>query len=214
MKINLFASLIFVLVVTGCNQKEQVTSIYDYDFSLEKGIVRNEEDKLRGEVSFWQQRLQKDSGSFVYKLKLAAWHTRLFKLKGDINDLARSDNYLLQGSARLAHTDPEILYSLSQQSITRHNFHKAAEFISRGDESGGDPYISALLQFDAGMELGMFQQAISALQQLRDKTDFHYLIRKAKWEDHKGNLDEAIRLMEQAEEKVRGRNLSLYSWAR
>jgi tetratricopeptide (TPR) repeat protein len=63
------------------------------------------------------------------------------------------------------------------------------------------------------MELGQYANANRKLEQLADKKSLDYLIRKAKYADHKGNLDEAIRLMETALEKVKGLNKkSSFHW--
>jgi tetratricopeptide (TPR) repeat protein len=60
------------------------------------------------------------------------------------------------------------------------------------------------MQFDVMMELGKYYAARKALNSLTDKKSFEYLIREAKYKDHaEGNLDEAIRLMEQAFEVVK-----------
>jgi tetratricopeptide (TPR) repeat protein len=76
----------------------------------------------------------------------------------------------------------------------------------------GDMYTIRLLQFDASMELGKYNQAYKSLASLKDRSAFDYLIRKAKWEDHRGNLDGAVALMEQAFEKIKDKKKSLYCW--
>jgi hypothetical protein len=44
------------------------------------------------------------------------------------------------------------------------------------------------------MELGNFAEAESNLNALKDMNDYDYLIRLAKWNDHKGDLKTAITL--------------------
>jgi Flp pilus assembly protein TadD len=48
------------------------------------------------------------------------------------------------------------------------------------------------------MELGNFAEAESNLNALKDMNDYDYLIRLAKWNDHKGDLKTAITFMEKA----------------
>jgi hypothetical protein len=50
--------------------------------------------------------------------------------------------------------------------------------------------------FDVQMELGNFAEAESNLNALKDMNDYDYLIRLAKWNDHKGDLKTAITFME------------------
>jgi tetratricopeptide (TPR) repeat protein len=76
----------------------------------------------------------------------------------------------------------------------------------------GDAY-TWLLEFDTKMELGDITMASEKIESIKDKSSFDYLIRKAKLEDHKGNLDGAITLMEQAFEKVKNKTSGLYCWA-
>ncbi len=70
--------------------------------------------------------------------------------------------------------------------------------------------------FDVQMELGNYDTAVKKLTQIRDEKSFDYLIRVAKWYDHKGDLDGAILNMERAiqiaeESKNDGRKLWAYS---
>jgi tetratricopeptide (TPR) repeat protein len=120
---------------------------------------------------------------------------------------------LKKSSEKLNHTNPELLYSLSQTSVAQHQFIQSASYISSAEKAKGDLYTIRLLQFDTYMELGKFAEAYKSLESLKDKESFDYIIRKAKWQDHKGNLSAAITLMEKAFEKVKDKNKDLYCWA-
>jgi tetratricopeptide (TPR) repeat protein len=48
------------------------------------------------------------------------------------------------------------------------------------------------------MELGNYPEAVKNLNAIRDMKSFDYLIRLAKWNDHKGDLETAITFMEKA----------------
>lgn len=52
--------------------------------------------------------------------------------------------------------------------------------------------------FDVLMELGEYEEAESYLKLLNNTSDYNYLIRKAKWSDHTGDLTNAINYMESA----------------
>jgi hypothetical protein len=66
------------------------------------------------------------------------------------------------------------------------------------------------------MELGNFAEAESNLNALKDMNDYDYLIRLAKWNDHKGDLKTAITFMEKARdiaEKEDNRTLKIWSYS-
>jgi len=63
------------------------------------------------------------------------------------------------------------------------------------------------------MELGNYTQAEKNLSSLNDSTDFDYLIRLSKWNDHLGDLKTAISFMEKAKAKtIVNENKSLKTW--
>eukprot|EP00903_Cladosiphon_okamuranus_P000292 g292.t1 len=61
---------------------------------------------------------------------------------------------------------------------------------------------STYLLFDVFMELGRYEEAETLLVKMAAKPQFQYLIRKAKWEDHKGNLTFAIARLEEAKAQL------------
>lgn len=208
----LYPIAIILTLLMSCTKKQTISHRQDYDVYLSDGKVAKEIAGVTSEINFWQNRLQKDTGSYVDMLELASNHLRIFRLSGNINALKTGDSLLKRSSAKLNDTDPEILYSLSQNSIAQHQFLDAARYTNAAREARGDLYTIRLLQFDVNMELGKYNEAYASLQSLKDKSAFDYLVRKAKWEDHTGNLDKAILLMEEAFEKVKHKKKSLYCW--
>jgi predicted Zn-dependent protease len=212
-RIFLLPVLLSVFAFSCSQLPERIVNETDYVRYLQSEIINSGRKKNADEIKFWQQRLAKDTGSYVNMLELAANYLQRFRLTGEINLLLSGDSLLKRSSAKLRNTDADILFALSQNSITQHQFAQAASYNEEAVKANGDPYKIRLLQFDTWMELGRYADAQKALSSLKDKTAFDYLIRKAKWEDHKGNLNEAIRLMEQAFEKVKNKKKSLYCWA-
>jgi len=208
----LFPIAIILTLLISCTKKKEISNKQDYDVYLSDGKVAKEIAGVNTDINFWQQRLQKDTGNYVDMLELASNHLRLFRLSGNINALKTGDSLLKRSSAKLNDTDPEILYSLSQNSIAQHQFLAAARYTNEARNAKGDLYTIRLLQFDVNMELGNYNEAYASLQSLKDKSAFDYLVRKAKWEDHTGNLDNAILLMEEAFEIVKEGKMSLYCW--
>jgi tetratricopeptide (TPR) repeat protein len=146
-------------------------------------------------------------------LELGYANIGLFHLNGDIAALRKGDSLVNKASEKLNHTLPNIQQALSQIAITQHRFRDAMHHLKNASQKGS-PYINAILNFDARMEVGEFEVAHNQINGLGDKESFDYLIRKSKFADHQGNLDEAIKLMEQAFEKVKDANVkSVYCWA-
>ncbi len=213
----MFRLIIFLLftgtLLLSCSQrKSQIVKEKDYMVYLNPEISNAEKKKNADEISFWQQRLLKDTGSYVNMLELAKYTLNDFRLTGNIASLHTGDSLLRRSSLKLNNTDPDILFALSQNSITQHHFSMAARYNENAGKASGDPYTIKLLQFDSWMELGRYADAFRALNSIADGSAFDYLIRKAKWEDHRGNLEEAINLMEQAFEKIKNKKKSLYCW--
>jgi len=201
-----------VVSVVSCKGKQAVTNSRDYAGYLRDGVLDEEIKKVHAEIDFWQLRLQKDTGSYVNMLELATNQFRLFRISGNMRALTLGDSLLKRSSAKLSNSDPEILYSLSQNSITQHRFLSAASYTAAAEKANGDPYTIRLLEFDINMELGRYKDAYRDLQGLKERSAFDYLVRRAKWEDHRGNLDAAIRLMEQAFVTIKDKKKSLYCW--
>lgn len=201
-----------LLVLVSCMNKKDIANPADYSVFLKEGILDQQKKQVSEEINFWQQRLQKDTGSYVNMQQLASANLFSFKLTGDIAALKKGDSLLKVSSAKLNDTDPEILFAISQNSVAQHQFRNAAFYNDAAEKVEGDRFINRLLDFDAGMELGNYNDAKLQLASLSDKSSFDYLIRKAKLEDHNGNLDKAIELMEQAFEKVKDKKKSLYCW--
>lgn len=211
MKNVLTAGLGLVLLIS-CNDNDVITDAKDYNPFMREGIIDKEVMKIQREVLFWEQRLGKDTGNNINLLELANCHLRLFKSTGEVMSLSLADSLLKRSSALLRNTDPDILYALSQTAITQHQFQNAANYNQEGEKMNGSKYKSHILAFDAGMELGQYHSATQKLEKLRDRNSFDFLIRESKLEDHKGNLDKAIHIMEYAFDIVKEKNQSLYCW--
>jgi len=204
--------ILSTLLLSSCTSKKEISNEKDYHKYMQDGLIKKEAEKSVLEINFWENRLQKDTGSYVNMLELAINYLSLFKHTGKIAYLNTGDSLLKRSSAKLNNTNPEILFSLTQNSITQHNFIQAANYTAAAKKLDADMYTIRLLEFDTFMELGKYKEAISSLKTVKDKLSFDYLVRMAKWEDHSGNLEAAIELMETAFKKIKEKNKSLYCW--
>jgi tetratricopeptide (TPR) repeat protein len=185
----------------------------DYDSYLHPKHLQQSVADARNEIMFWETRLAKDTGNFVNMLELGGNYLGMFKMKGEVADLHTGDSLMRRASAKLNGSDPSILQALSQVAITQHQFATAAGYNEEALNKNASPYTHALLSFDAGMETGDFREAKQQLGRFSNPASFDYLIRKAKYEDHLGNLDGAIEWMEAAFERAAASNKHhLYCW--
>lgn len=199
-------------ILYSCSD-QQLARSQDYNSFLTPTHFNLSVEKTWTEITFWQSRLQKDTGSYVNLLQLGFNYLGLFKLKGDVAFLKKGDSLIKRASAKLNQSDPNILQVLSQVAITQHQFITAAHYNQEAQNKNGSGYIHALLSFDAGMELGQYQEAKQYLSRITDPTSFDFLIRKAKYLDHQGDLEGAIERMEAALKKVEpAKKTGLYCW--
>ncbi len=207
-----YVFLFLMLAAVSCG-REEILHPQDYSAFLDPAYIQQAEKNHREEIRFWQDRVSRDTGSYVNLLELGYAYTGLFHLNGDAAALRTGDSLIRRASAKLNDSDPDISHALTQVSITQHRFRDAEQYLRRAS-ANGSPYTQALLSFDVQMELGDASTARNSMAALRDPNSFDYLIRQSKYEDHKGNLDGAIKLMEQAFEKIKSTNRkSLYCWA-
>lgn len=201
-----------LLVFTACSHKRANSNIADYDKFMQKNFLAAKKNNANADLGFWVKRIENDSDNFVNKLKATSAHLKLFHLSGNVTHLHAADSLLKSASSELNNKDPEILFAISQNSISQHRFEDAIFYNSYAYKESGNPYIHTLLEFDTRMETGSYKYAGRVLDRLEDKNDFEFLIRKAKQEDHNGNLFGAIKLMEKAFLEVRAKSKSLYCW--
>jgi tetratricopeptide (TPR) repeat protein len=191
--------LFWTYLLAACSNKKFISDPPDYNaFLIDESRIERETGKVRAEIEFWQNRLARDTGSFVDMLELASQHSRRFSLSGDVLDLHKADSFYQRCLEKVKHTEPEIYFSLSQNAITKHRFRQAWQYLQQADSIGVNPYFLHLLKFDAAMELGLYQEAFMNLEQVKNKNAFDYLVRKAKFEDHNGRPGTAMELMQQA----------------
>jgi tetratricopeptide (TPR) repeat protein len=213
MKKILLLTTLIALIFISCSKNKHIADPTDYNAFLTNTYHEREITKNDYEIHFWSNKLKQDTGSFVNMLELGFNYLHRFKLHGEVEDVKFADSLFERSNMKLNYKTPEIYYSLSQNAITQHRFQDAYNYTEAAVKNGGAEYTTDLLKFDAGMELGLYTEAANKLNKINTPGNFDYMIRKAKFEDHKGNLDKAIMQMEQAFEKVKNINKkSPYAW--
>lgn len=208
-----FTAILITLLFTGCDKKsDQITNVDDYDSFL----VLNENEKTdfaSKEIEFWQNKFNKAPNQTSYLNKIASNYSVLFEQTGDIQSLYKAEELLIKSNQQLNYTDASSLRSLAKNYITQHRFKEALDLANKAFETNDKIKETHKLLFDVHMELGNYELAKSSLRAISDSNDFDYLIRLAKWNDHKGDLDAAIVMMEKASRIVeKFDNKYLLSW--
>lgn len=211
--LSVFATILITLLFTGCDKKsEQITNVDDYNSFLVLNENKKNDFALK-EIEFWQNKFDNAPTQTSYLNKIAANYTSLFEQTGNIKHLYKAEDLLLKSCKKLNYTDAGSLRSLARNYISQHRFKEALDLANKAFKTNDKIKETHKLLFDVHMELGNYELAKSNLRAISDSNDFDYLIRLAKWNDHKGDLDAAIAMMEKASGIVeKFDNKYLLSW--
>ncbi len=195
------------LVVASCkNEKKETavvkTSSYEsYLNNVNKQSTVNAED----EVAYWSKRLDQDTTGIGDIAALAGAYSSLFDASGNINALKRSEKLYKRAIEIAASKDPYVR-GLAHNYISQHRFKEAKQLLEDLYKGPTNKLATELMLFDVYMELGEYEKADQMLGNFRNNGDYNYLIRVAKWSDHNGELDSAIRYLEKAKDIADSRN--------
>lgn len=190
--------LIFFLFLS-CNSDEKIKVTNKEDYQAFLIVKENEkENNIKREIDFWQTKYNAAPNQYTYLISLASLYSQLFEIKGNIQDLYRAEKLLLDCNNRVRGEKASIHRSIAKNYISQHRFKEALEYLKKAYILGENRLSTEKMLFDVYMELGNYTEAEKKLDVIQDTKDFDYLIRLAKWNDHKGDLDTAIKIMEQA----------------
>ena len=190
--------LLFLAVLSSCaKQPVALTSASDYNAYL---IVRENKklDFAQREIDFWQKRLEETPSQKSYLGILAANYSTLFQATANIQDLYTSEKLWVEYNESDRYSRVGSICSLARNYISQHRFKEALTLANKALVIGEGKKETQKLLFDVQMELGNYSDALQQLNAIKDMNDFDYLIRLAKWNDHKGDLETAISFMEKA----------------
>ncbi|WP_067149756.1 tetratricopeptide repeat protein [Pseudotamlana agarivorans] len=196
-----------LLLQFSCNmQPKQITSTKDYQAYLETDENKMLEKTIQ-DFNFWETKLEKAPNQFPYLVKASASQSQIFQKTGRIEALVAAENYLIKANEATHYSKAGYLRALARNYISQHKFKEALELLKQAESQGEDLKASEKMLFDVYMELGEYDQAMVYLEKIRKASDFDYLIRLSKWSDHKGNLDAAIKYLEQAKTIIESSNI-------
>ena len=205
-----------ILFIFGCEKKsEQITTTEDYNKYL--NIKDNKSVTFaNNEIDFWQKKYDAAPNQPSYLGQLASNYGVLFEYTGNIKNLYKSEELLLQANEEYNYSRVSTIRSLARNYISQHRFKEALVLANKALAIGEGRKETEKLLFDVQMELGNYPEAVKNLNSIKDHQDFDYLIRLAKWNDHKGDLETAITFMEKARdiaEKYDNKSLKIWSYS-
>jgi tetratricopeptide (TPR) repeat protein len=214
MKTMKFLLPLLILLAAGCKQKESFkTNAEDYNTYLD--FPENENyDLAKEELKFWGDKYEAAPNQVTYLSKMAAAHSSLFEATGDVEHLYKTEEYLKEVNNRFNYGSASSIRALARNYISQHRFRESLELLEKSTALGEGKSATDKMLFDVHMELGNYEAAEKKLTEIRDEKEFDYLIRLAKWYDHKGDLDGAILNMERATTIAEeNKNEALKLWA-
>lgn len=206
-------TILTIAILFGCQEKpKDITDNKDYDQYLVTAETPGK-DAINKELEFWQNRFKNDSTNLMEMGRLAGIHTALFGSTGNISELKTSETLLKKAHDISARDKDSYLRSLALNYISQHRFKEAQILLDSAYTYEDNRKETEMMLFDVAMELGEYNRADTLLGKIKDTKDFNYLIRLAKWSDHNGNLDAAIKYLEQAKQIAEERdNKGFKSW--
>lgn len=197
-QIKFLTMALLLLFLSNCKEKQtKITNMEDYRTYLESHENKSLET-AKEELQFWEEKLEKEPTQFPYLAKMASAQSQIFQLSGDIDYLIHAEKNLIEVNARTNYMQSSYLRALARNYISQHRFKESLELLKKADIQGDKLKSTQKMLFDVYLELGNYQLAKTYLYKIKDVSDFDYLIRLSKWSDHQGDLQAAIKYMEQA----------------
>ena len=196
----------------SCSQKNEkkITNKQDYDKFLVSYPIKTTSKYFE----LWNSKIKPDSIQLTSFSVVGGEYNRYFQQTGAIDYLKKSEQALKKAVDIAAIGKPSLQRALARNYISQHRFKESLQLAEASYLKGNGLNETQGLLFDIHMELGNYDTAAKYLDSLENKNDFGYLIRKAKWQDHKGYLDDTITLMEEAKYKAEGmKNKELLLWS-
>lgn len=196
-QISFFLLIAILFISCNSNTPNTITNRNDYKVYLKN----NENERLKNitnDIDFWEKKFNSSPNQSSYLISLASLYSELFEIKGSINDLYKAEKLLVEANEKFSSQNAGIHRALARNYISQHRFKEALVHLEKAEALGENKIGTNKMLFDVHMELGNYELAKQKLTVIQAPNDFDYLIRLAKWNDHKGDLDTAIQSMEKA----------------
>lgn len=196
----------------SCSQKEKEFVTADKDY--EEYLQIEPQESISKYYELWNSKITTDSTQLLSFGNVASEYNRYFKNTGDINFLKKAEQSLTKAVEIANINKAGYRRALARNYISQHRFKEALALAEDARTIGGGLKQTHSLLFDIYMELGNYELAEAYLDSIRKPSEFGYLIRIAKWNDYKGDLDTTIKFMEKAMKKAESsKNKGLLIWS-
>ncbi|WP_400072951.1 tetratricopeptide repeat protein [Zobellia russellii] len=212
MKYITLSLCIVLLFLSSCKTEGEDLLTHKEDYN--KYLTSQPANTTSKYFELWNSKIKPDSSQLMSFGIVGGEYNRYFQNTGDIQYLKKAEQVLKKAVDIAAIGKAGYYRALARNYVSQHRFREAAQLAdsARTVNSGVDQTLGLL--FDVNMELGNYSKAESYLDSLKNMNDFGYLIRLAKWNDYKGDLDTTIRFMEKAKQKADdSKNKELRLWA-
>ncbi|MCR8668516.1 cell surface protein [Aestuariibaculum sp. M13] len=208
MKYQYLTIFCMLALLSSCTiSSKKVTDTKEYNVYLETTNATVKEQVLE-DLTFWQEKFTQTPNQFPYLSKIASAYNKLFSITGEIEYLHESQNVYQNLNKKTNYSNSSYLRGLAANYISQHKFKEALVLLSKAEKNGDNLEGTQKMLFDVHLELGNYKQAKSYLDKFSNDADFDYLIRVAKWSDHRGDLNAAIKYLEQAKVKAEQSNIA------
>ena len=200
-------------MLVSCTQSETglVTNPDDYNDYLVTDAPKTSSKYFE----LWNGKIDGDSTQLLSFANVAGEYHRFFERTGKISYLKKAEQALHKAVEIANINKASYARSLARNYISQHRFNEAFEMVELAHQIGGGKEDTQALFFDVHMELGNYDLAERYLDSIKNPSSFGYLIRAAKWNDYKGDLNTTIHQMEKAMAKAessKNKNLLLWSY--
>lgn len=191
--------LLFVTfsIAISCNTKtpKQITNTNDYNSYLT--VKTNKSLAFQtSEFNFWNTKLENTPDQYPYYASLAGANSAIFSITGNIHKLKHAEENLIIANEKTNYNNAGYLRSLARNYISQHRFKEALELVKKAETNGENLKQTQYMLIDVYLELGDLEEVEKYLSKVKNFKSFNYLIRLSKYNDHIGNLDNAIDYLE------------------
>lgn len=205
--------LIVLILSLSCAEKHRndiaITHVEDYKKYLDIPAPKTTSKYFE----LWNSKIRPDSMQLTSFGIVAGQYNSYFQATGDIVYLLQAEQALKRACKIAAIGKANYYRALARNYIAQHRFKEALEWAQKAQALGSGHKETQGLLFDVHMELGNYGDAEHVLNTLRNTSDFGYLIRAAKWNDHQGDLKTTLWFMEMAKSRAEAsKNRDLRLW--
>ncbi|MDC8003566.1 tetratricopeptide repeat protein [Aureisphaera galaxeae] len=197
-----------LIVMLSCKEEPKDTfAINPADYNTYLATTHNESyQEAIAQKEFWSKRMRPDSTGVGDLAPLAGAYELLFETTGKADHLYAAEKLYRKGMEVSANDKDAFARGLAHNLISQHRFKEAYAVLKETLEGPSNKHQTRLMLFDAAMEVGDYDGAYAYLNSVKNLSDYNYLIRLSKWSDYRGDLDNAIKFMEDAKAVAESRD--------